>query len=126
MTARAATRDLGSRLCGLLRRPRVPKELTEAGGALVVSAVIGWVARFRFAGRSRPSFVSATDASSSAQPTRRNGRPEPADTREAADAGSIPAASIVSFKPKMDRDNRYIPLACHLSGRSKRNGVTIG
>jgi hypothetical protein len=26
-----------------------------------------------------------------------------------ADAGSIPAASTSGFKPKMDRDNRYIP-----------------
>jgi len=26
-----------------------------------------------------------------------------------ADAGSIPAASTLGFKPKMDRDNRYIP-----------------
>ena len=26
-----------------------------------------------------------------------------------ADAGSIPAASTSGFKPKMDRDNRFIP-----------------
>jgi hypothetical protein len=29
--------------------------------------------------------------------------------RRAADAGSIPAASTLGLKPKMDRDNRYIP-----------------
>jgi hypothetical protein len=30
-------------------------------------------------------------------------------SRQAADAGSIPAASTLGFKPKMDRNNRYIP-----------------
>ena len=33
----------------------------------------------------------------------------PRRVREAADAGSIPAASTLGFKPNMDRDNRYIP-----------------
>jgi hypothetical protein len=29
--------------------------------------------------------------------------------RRAADAGSIPAASATGFKPRIDRDDRYIP-----------------
>jgi len=34
-----------------------------------------------------------------------------------ADAGSIPAASTSGFKPKMDRNNRYI-LALQATGRT--------
>jgi hypothetical protein len=34
---------------------------------------------------------------------------EPAGRRETADAGSIPAASATGFKPRIDRDDRYIP-----------------
>jgi hypothetical protein len=38
-----------------------------------------------------------------------------------ADAGSIPAASTSGFKPKMDRDNRYIPRVIeHAESRVRR------